>query len=157
MKKKLKYNAGNTLHAIKASWSLCNLHVFSLCEVKFCQIDFCKSKLDYTLWKKLRGNSNLNIFHICSYPHLWFLSFFTRSIQKLSFRCLFCFELMCLFLFMWHGFFYCCVLSKTNFIIFDCAFFFQYFIIIFFLNFLTKKRPSIGFEETVQQEKNWLD
>lgn len=35
--------------------------------------------------------------------------------------------------------------------------FFQYFIIIFFLNFLTKKRPSIGFEETVQQEKNWLD
>jgi len=76
----------------------------------------------YTV-KKIAGNSNLNIFHICSYPHLWFLSFFTRSIQKLSFRCLFCFELMCLFLFMWHVFFYCCVLSKTNSIIFDCAFF----------------------------------
>ena len=28
---------------------------FLSCEVKFCQIDFCKSKLDYTLWKKLRG------------------------------------------------------------------------------------------------------
>lgn len=110
---------------------------FISCEVKFCQIDFCKSKLDYTLWKKNCGEFKLKYFpHLLISTSLIFM-LFTRSIQKLSFRCLFCFELMCLFLFMWHGFFIVVCYQKQTSLYLTARFFFQYFIIIFFLNFLT--------------------
>ena len=58
-----------------------------------------------------------------------------------------------MFVFVYVTWFFIVVCYQKQTSLYLTARFFQYFIIVFFLNFLTKKRPSIGFEETVQQEK----